>query len=141
MCTGNISTTACSPMPTPVYPCVYREHFIFPANTKSGHGLSLCVQGTSINRNSYIGIGRFIPVCTGNIKRHYYRVASVPVYPCVYREHVVTRNFIINYPGLSLCVQGTSPRNRNDLSLVRFIPVCTGNIPIITYCFIIKILT
>ena len=57
---------------------------------------------------------------TGNIDELIEAHDWVAVYPCVYREHDELAERII--------------------SVARFIPVYTGNIPIITYCFIIKIL-
>ena len=72
--------------------------------------------------------GRFIPVCTGNILLNIKTAFVVPVYPCVYREHLneIDEDKFSN--GLSLCVQGTL-NNKSFMPLFsRFIPVCTGNI-------------
>ena len=103
-------------------------------------GLSLCIQGT-YNPNGQDSLyRRFIPVYTGNIFRIFLLTAETPVYPCVYREHTVMLLDNVFTAGLSLCIQGTSPADLTVIERPRFIPVYTGNIPIITYCFIIKIL-
>ena len=49
------------------------------------------------------------------------------VYPCVYREHVLTTAWAIEAAGLSLCIQGTRGRARINYLTLRFIPVYTGN--------------
>ena len=105
----------------PVYPCVYREHVIL--------------------KSTPFDIYRFIPVHTGNIFRKLQVYLIKTVYPCAYREHPVESNNISRGRGLSLCIQGTFNIKKFQAPWGRFIPVHTGNIPIITYCFIIKILT
>ena len=148
--------------PHTVYPCAYREHAFtvnpctcrerfIPVHTGnmpiSGNlpyvivGLSLCIQGTFIVCPKCKYCTRFIPVHTGNIfilKNIKWRVT---VYPCAYREHENQTYDKASVYGLSLCIQGTSLHHQCLLHLCRFIPVHTGNILIITYCFIIKILT
>ena len=70
------------------------------------------------------------------------RLLEIPtVYPCAYRELAGDDLQIARAGGLSLCIQGTHPLGSGYTSTFRFIPVYTGNTPIITYCFIIKILT
>ena len=49
------------------------------------------------------------------------------VYPCVYREHSCHTLPQPVRGGLSLCIQGTLPPRRNCQSVIRFIPVHTGN--------------
>ena len=121
MYTGNSPRHSIPANPLSVYPCVYRE---------------LAVQFVIS-----FGRRRFIPVYTGNsngtVKKRYKK----SVYPCVYRElfHWL-KNQLIKC-GLSLCIQGTQSEWPWLLWTDRFIPVYTGNSPIITYCFIIKILT
>ena len=78
---------------------------------------------------------------TGNIETGNLGRLGNAVYPCVYREHVIRMEFIVDNTGLSLCIQGTFEKYGVTGEELRFIPVYTGNIPIITYCFIIKILT
>ena len=51
-----------------------------------------------------------------------------PVYPCVYREHLISGNLPYVIVGLSLCVQGTFDPLSQFIIVIRFIPVCTGNI-------------
>ena len=114
-----------------VYPCVYREHEfnwisiitrnrfipVYTGNTPDDElsddvdaGLSLCIQGT-LNATIYIHL------CS-------------PVYPCVYREHIVKSYRGLRAIGLSLCIQGTLYSVFSHGFSSRFIPVYTGNMPI-----------
>ena len=72
-----------------VYPCVYREHIIIIQQTPPDLGLSLCIQGTYFGGHYYEYYGRFIPVYTGNMPSRSPNCHRSPVYPCVYREHIV----------------------------------------------------
>ena len=92
----------------PVYPCVYREHLISGNLPYVIVGLSLCVQGTLYPKTEKALLGRFIPVCTGNIIGVSHQIYDPSVYPCVYREH--------------------AKHKFNPTYFLRFIPVCTGNI-------------
>ena len=76
------------------------------------HGLSLCIQGTWKNPNTYTSSVWFIPVHTGNMRRALLRSNTLP--------------------GLSLCIQGTSPAQPILLTDCRFIPVHTGNMSCIS---------
>ena len=107
MCTGDTRHRLVFRNCCPVYPCVYREHFIISVILINIFGLSLCVQGTHGIFKYFTGVSRFIPVCTGNTPWRLINKSDISVYPCVYREHV---NAL-----LSQCFG------------VRFIPVCTGN--------------
>ena len=105
--TGNTSSILLSGVNSPVYPCVYREHFHRSRNAALNCGLSLCIQRTlhsHAHANYYF---RFIPVYTGNTIHAQHNVDYKPVYPCVYREHYKTENFRLSLFGLSLCIQGT----------------------------------
>ena len=104
-------------------------------------GLSLCIQGTLQTICHCAFFPRFIPVYTGNTKTSYIIPLIFAVYPCVYRKHPILIPAAYCWPGLSLCIQGTLIDAGNLTQNIRFIPVYTGNTPIITYCFIIKILT
>ena len=110
-------------------------------NALRKRGLSLCIQGTSRGNCVCVPVTRFIPVYTGNIQFLIKPKVQATVYPCVYREHLRLKRQLSSADGLSLCIQGTSLHSAQIRPIRRFIPVCTGNIPIITYCFIIKILT
>ena len=121
VCTGNIIEWNGRNYYTPVYPCVYREPRQYTCTNKRVNGLSLCIQGTHSISQIFSYAGRFIPVYTGNPNTD----KLVPA---------------LN-SGLSLCIQGTPKQGDTWDILARFIPVYTGNPPIITYCFIIKILT
>ena len=110
-----------------VYPCVYREHFIFIKNSIHNVGLSLCIQGTPVMPVISNFMPRFIPVYTGNTLNTTSSPTLNSVYPCVYREHPLS--ILSSEPlfGLSLCIQGTLWVVRNKIVLIRFIPVYTGN--------------
>ena len=55
------------------------------------------------------------------------KVSVLPVYPCVYREHVIRKSPRVAMPGLSLCIQGTHFVLCIDMICRIFIPVYTGN--------------
>ena len=139
--TGNIAVNSSVATAASVYPCVYREHVADLRFCKNHHGLSLCIQGTWGVTPPSTSPSRFIPVYTGNMLSHLSVKNILTVYPCVYREHNRSYNADLINSGLSLCIQGTSYAFPLTHECLRFIPVYTGNIPIITYCFIIKILT
>ena len=73
---------------------------------------------------------RFIPVYTGNMYNYTVLDNDTPVYPCVYREHIIRGIGGQYHDGLSLCIQGTSVRDLAFHHLIRFIPVYTGNIAV-----------
>ena len=75
---------------------------------------------------------RFIPVYTGNISAPLKQRHTAAVYPCVYREHHFKCRPKFSAGGLSLCVQGTYAIMGLIIPKTRFIPVCTGNIVIIS---------
>ena len=89
---------------------MYRERYPYLMPSGLGYGLSLCVQGTWLNR--YVGrrLFRFIPVYTGNIVKLIGLSGLPTVYPCVYREHSLRCLVKSQKTGLSLCIQGTYPR-------------------------------
>ena len=122
-----------------VYPCVYREHLLPNWNVLTTSGLSLCIQGTQYIRLNQSAHQRFIPVYTGNTGIVPPPSVQLPVYPCVYREHIPNRLLIIKSYGLSLCIQGTQVSFSSIWHVSRFIPVYTGNTLIITHCLLIKI--
>ena len=64
---------------------------------------------------------------TGNTEKNDLTPFHIPVYPCVYREHIYgnASNMIIH--GLSLCIQGTLNVFVSRYITLRFIPVYTGN--------------
>ena len=72
----------------PIYPSVYREHNGATASPRDSDGLSLCIQGTRIDRILKKIDLRFIPVHTGNSIRYLAYSPRQPVYPCAYRELV-----------------------------------------------------
>ena len=126
---------------SPIYLWVYKEHLDRNIISDSSVGLSLCVQGTHFIKSEVYSVLRFIPVCTGNTINNHIEISIISVYPCVYREHFPDEAPEKIDGGLSLCVQGTRQVIIFYLCCHRFIPVCTGNTLIITYCFIIKIFT
>ena len=85
--TGNTTRKSNGSFATPVYPCVYREHYNFQLVPANFAGLSLCIQGTQLANQTAHLPPRFIPVYTGNTKSLMIYTVQKPVYPCVYREH------------------------------------------------------
>ena len=139
--TGNSISDALLFCGVPVYPCAYRELSCWYYTYVFISGLSLCIQGTLPNPIENPIFRRFIPVHTGNSLLAGLKEPNIAVYPCAYRELkwiILTLKFNI---GLSLCIQGTLRACVFAHLKWRFIPVHTGNSPIITYCFIFKILT
>ena len=119
-----------------VYPCAYREHFKLIIRNEKHGGLSLCIQGTSQDMNTYLEIIRFIPVHTGNISILQTIYFAPPVYPCAYREHQNSVYPKFSKCGLSLCIQGTLKRLNQNQPAIRFIPVHTGNIKMSSVSFL-----
>ena len=64
---------------------------------------------------------------TGNTAEIHELPHGIPVYPCVYREHLSNPHLSISLLGLSLCIQGTLEKALVNLEFGRFIPVYTGN--------------
>ena len=112
--TGNTSLRKSAQRWETVYPCVYREHFIFYHPDLAVCGLSLCIQGTQQILTIWAEGERFIPVYTGNTHSRSKRC----FFAC----------------GLSLCIQGTPDRCSLNHGLNRFIPVYTGNTTISVLC-------
>ena len=129
--TGNTIPAWLCPLLVSVYPCVYREHIAKYKNILIILGLSLCIQGTQSIFNSIVVRIRFIPVYTGNTITISPSRGFLTVYPCVYREHDWPKNGWSNCAGLSLCIQGTRTARARCEPRYRFIPVYTGNTPII----------
>ena len=96
-------------------------------DTFSFYGLSLCIQGTRLAKCPTIMEWRFIPVYTGNTVNNSDPHIFNSVYPCVYREHILTVGRGCVDSGLSLCIQGTHPVFVSAGDKCRFIPVYTGN--------------
>ena len=125
--TGNTSIRQVGIIWSAVYPCVYREHPAVVSRSATLFGLSLCIQGTRSTPSYDRGVRRFIPVYTGNTAINNGRYYELPVYPCVYREHLLIKSYILTNRGLSLCIQGTRQRKTQRRWRIRFIPVYTGN--------------
>ena len=85
--TGNIFIESIIRSCKTVYPCVYREHYRQLLTGLNTPGLSLCIQGTSYVKEKGRKRSRFIPVYTGNMRLTAAVFDTMPVYPCVYREH------------------------------------------------------
>ena len=149
MYTGNIYFAPLRNSSRTVYPCVYREHITVYKIVGRRGGLSLCIQGTWLNKSRqlilitvypcvyrehdwkyhlFLFSIRFIPVHTGNIKWFWLTTRAPSVYPCAYREHVIFPARVIAPRGLSLCIQGTYSFIEWVVINYRFIPVHTGNI-------------
>ena len=90
-----------------VYPYVYREHQRRFKRANCSSGLSLCIQGTqAVCAYAYLW-QRFIPMYIGNTPRVNSNSMRAPVYPYVYREHLLMIFQLSLVGGLSLCIQGT----------------------------------
>ena len=111
-----------------VYPCAYREHAETLQIAVVAIGLSLCIQGTFTINNFSLRPCRFIPVHTGTMDVRYCVEVTTTVYPCAYREHRLHSMSFGYKPGLSLCIQGTCFIFFVSSTILRFIPVHTGNI-------------
>ena len=131
--TGNTPVFSLFHLSYPVYPCVYREHNVPGLFDTRVCGLSLCIQGTPFMQPFLLHIIRFIPVYTGNTTVSSGRITVISVYPCVYREHLVIGTVRFRLPGLSLCIQGTRLFRQYKIKRNRFIPVYTGNTPIMLF--------
>ena len=105
--TGNTMLCRRSVKTPPVYPCVYREHYVRNNRFDFARGLSLCIQGTPERTERNYKNTRFIPVYTGNTTQGAGSQRSGTVYPCVYREHNIIHICSFINSGLSLCIQGT----------------------------------
>ena len=127
MYTGNTGFYFIGVKISPVYPCVYREHITGTAIEFPSAGLSLCIQGTLVIHSHPDVVSRFIPVYTGNTQGFFDDFTKIPVYPCVYREHVITSLPFTIETGLSLCIQGTRTEEFTPILRAGFIPVYTGN--------------
>ena len=57
--------------------------------------------------------------------------SALAVYPCAYKEHKSCKRICVLNVGLSLCIQGTLVGVKSAKRTWRFIPVYTGNIPLI----------
>ena len=90
MCIGNTSAFCKILALISVYPCAYREHFIFSSILVLVVGLSLCIQGTREIKQTDYNSKRFIPVHTGNTFWLLQDLVNYAVYPCAYREHTFT---------------------------------------------------
>ena len=108
-------------------PCAYREHTTHDIAVYLRHGLSLCIQGTCTTQVCTSQVCRFIPVHTGNIAEPSMILSASSVYPCAYREHILSVEQRSLIDGLSLCIQGTSQPQSYLCPACRFIPVHTGN--------------
>ena len=123
---GGSGSTICS-----VYPCTYRELFLYKSPTSpkpryipvpTGNsnfwsmqdrqlgGISLYLQGTLIEFNPSKQFHRYIPVPTGNSKTRVLDKEGKPVYPCTYRELFNVKPDSPPQHGISLYLQGTHNR-------------------------------
>ena len=91
------------------------------------HGISLYLQGTRVINWTISELVRYIPVPTGNSFGIRERTVNHAVYPCTYRELPDIIEPADSYVGISLYLQGTLFSTTINLSLVRYIPVPTGN--------------
>ena len=90
-------------------------------------GISLYLQGTRIQQLSHKQLIRYIPVPTGNSFASSSKIHFLAVYPCTYRELIVSIGPKHQIPGISLYLQGTPDTRRTNAKYPRYIPVPTGN--------------
>ena len=64
---------------------------------------------------------------TGNTTDNVIVLPGATVYPCAYREHGGLALIATGAAGLSLCIQGTHYHFLIFATILRFIPVHTGN--------------
>ena len=69
-----------------VYPCTYRELYLFVYSAQFAHGISLYLQGTRELSWAMVKLLRYIPVPTGNSNCSLDKFWLATVYPCTYRE-------------------------------------------------------
>ena len=137
MHTGNTFLANRRIQPRAVYPCAYREHKYMGARSDTNRGLSLCIQGTQRAECDFLYGARFIPVYTGNPQSIQGVFSLSTVYPCVYREPLISKHIASIDFGLSLCIQGTRSGSLVQELLKRFIPVYTGNPLMILRVFVL----
>ena len=94
-----------------------------PADGSSPHA-----RGTSCNTAEADPCCRFIPTRAGNIVLHRPRQAQTPVHPHTRGEHSIILAAPRKTHGSSPHARGTSPGNRSQTSIPRFIPTRAGNI-------------
>ena len=124
---GNTCRTVQIGLAFAVYPYVYREHCLMVTPYGILIGLSLCIQGTRRGQKFLMDCRRFIPMYIGNTRHHRMGTKKAPVYPYVYREHVLILNNLESRSGLSLCIQGTRIQALIHRHEFRFIPMYIGN--------------
>ena len=112
---------------TTVYPRVLGERSVDEFEELDDDGLSPCARGTHRIKQAFEITIRFIPVCSGNAPPFHPRKSRGSVYPRVLGERwrVVPRHDQCG--GLSPCARGTLSTSKWAFSLIRFIPVCSGN--------------
>ena len=71
---------------------------------------------------------RFIPACAGNMLFIAGQLIRVAVHPRVCGEHGIQKESLLQKPGSSPRVRGTSCLSRSCKPNLRFIPACAGNI-------------
>ena len=116
-----------------VHPRAYGEHISPKKRGFHGFGSSPCIRGTCGVWRRWVRLRRFIPVHTGNMLGclETYRVYTV--HPRAYGEHCCGVRRSPLTAGSSPCIRGTFCYSSSLHSVVRFIPVHTGNINNLVY--------
>ena len=111
----------------PVYPCTYRELLSLLFLETIAHGISLYLQGTPGQCHYRLLARRYIPVPTGNSSNKLIDADVQAVYPCTYRELLLSSVGRFESCGISLYLQGTQRASAKNILFFRYIPVPTGN--------------
>ena len=126
-CTGNpIWNSPCSSV-VRVYPRVYGESQLTPADRIPAEGLSPRVRGIPGHKDQQHRRARSIPACTGNPRCGRTWTTTSRVYPRVYGESAGYSQAGCDGYGLSPRVRGILPRHRDLRDRGGSIPACTGN--------------
>ena len=132
VCSGNAIEAQGMTARVAVYPRVLGERLIKFITKFRKNGLSPCARGTLSWPITVRRFSRFIPVCSGNAAASMATDSGISVYPRVLGERPV-RDFAhkVNY-GLSPCARGTQRNHHTRRGKWRFIPVCSGNAPLVS---------
>ena len=127
-CAGNILRATGYRAAQTVHPRVCGEHIWNASITTGFFGSSPRVRGTLLGAIGLLGRRRFIPACAGNMSRSQSRCLRTPVHPRVCGEHPYGLEYKPRTVGSSPRVRGTSFDRSMNVSVLRFIPACAGNI-------------
>ena len=129
--TGNTPRTLSFSLIPTVHPRGHGEHCSVPYFTVEATGSSPWARGTLLLDLRYLARLRFIPVGTGNTAPLIFLTKPITVHPRGHGEHHGKYNETEQENGSSPWARGTQILNGCTTTNRRFIPVGTGNTPII----------